>query len=248
MSLLSEYINACCGYDEQGHPAATTQFTFGMMPFSVSDEDRVEDFTQISTVCQTEAIVDIQIIDSIIKVEFDFSLDTETFVDLVHELDFYKDQLAHVTNTLNGYTQEFERAIDNEDEDAIEEMNIKFRSMSVPFMIPTIVPSEFGGEVHISFYEDPKFVFWSSDKINQLPSKLVLIFDANSLFAEDETGVYDVNEEDEIRLQQEEMYLAAEARKAEEEAYQSQYGYSNDPYAESDDSNKDSRLKGVRLS
>ena len=247
MSLLSDYVQACCGYDDAGHPAAETQFTFGMSPFAVSDGENVEDFTEITAAAQTDAIVNIEIVDNIAKVEFDFALDIDTFVELIDELDFYKDQLAHVNDTLAGYEAMFNRAVDEDDEEALEDVDIKFRSTSVPFMIPTIVPNAFAGDVHVSFSEDPKFFFLTSDKPNQMPTKLVMIFDAHALFAEDESAIYDFDAEEEIRMQQEEMYLAEEARKAEEAAYQSQYGFSNDPYEDDDDDDNDPRLKGVRI-
>ena len=248
MSLLMEYVDSCCGYDDQGRPAAATQFTFGMMPFAVSENENIEDFTEITTVCQTEAIVSIDIVDKMAKVEFDFSMDVETFADLINEIDFYKEQVAHIQNTLSEYEAELNRAIELEDEEKIEEMDIKFRSLSIPFLLPTIVPSMFSGDVHIGFSEDPKFTFFTSDKVNQLPSKLVMIFDAEALFAEDEEGVYNADEEEEIRMQQEEMAWAAEERKMEEEAYQAQYGYNaSDYYDDDDDDSTDSRLSGLRI-
>jgi hypothetical protein len=179
---------------------------------------------------------------------FDFSNDTSTLVELVQEIDRYNDQKDHVTESLNRFMAELYVAERNEDEKAMEDLQIQIRSMSIPFMLPTIMPLDFGGTVNIGFTDDPKFVFYTSDQLNQPPYKVTMIFDSSALFCEDEVAIYTADTEDEIREQQEELWYMDEARKLEEENYQAQFGYyGGDGYGYEDDEPTDKRLKGVRI-
>ena len=245
---MTEYVDAACGYDDNGLPASITQFTFGMMPFSMSENENVEDIMTISKAFQTAAVVEIQVIDNIAAVSFDFAMDTQSLVDFVNELNFYREQILHVTETVSDYQMQLEVAQRNEDEAAIEEITLKLRALSIPFMLPTIVPSVFGGTVHVGFEADPKYIFYTSDVLNQMPTKVVMIFESSQIFAQDEIAIYSMDAEEEIRMQQEEMFLMDEARRAEEEAYRAQYGgYTQDYYAEEDKYAGDGRMKGVRI-
>ena len=248
MSRIQEYIEAVCGYDSNGLPAALTQFTFGTMPFTMSETEELTDVMTVTKAFQTDALVDIQIVDNVCTVSFDFSMDTQSLVEFYEELDFYKQQTAHVANVIMGYNNELQAALEEEDENALEDVSAKLRMMSLPFMLPTIIPTEFGGTVNIGFDADPKFVFFSSDALNQMPTKVIMIFEAKQLFAEDDLAVYNMDEEEEIRMMQEEMFYMDEARRAEEAAFQQEYGLSaQDYYDEDDDSSSDGRLKGVRF-
>jgi DICT domain-containing protein len=74
-----------------------------------------------------------------------------------------------------------------------------------------------------------------------------MIFDAKTLFCQDEVAIYTEDTEAEIRAQQEEMWYMQEAKRIEEEAYQAQYGSGiSDPYDDINEQN-DKRLKGVRI-
>ena len=247
MSQLQEYIEAACGYDSNGLPAALTQFTFGTMPFAMAETEQIADVMTVSKAFQTDALVDIQIVDSICMVSFDFSMDTQTLVEFYEELDFYKQQTAHVSNIVMGYNRELQVALETEDENAVADISTKLRLMSLPFMLPTIIPTQYGGTVNIGFDADPKFVFFSSNALNQMPTKVIMIFDANQLFAEDELAVYNMDEEEEIRMMQEEMFYMDEARKAEEAAFQQEYGLYSQDYYSDDDNQSDGRLRGVRF-
>lgn len=248
MSKMTDYIDAACGYDDRGLPASVTQFTFGMMPFSIAENESIENVMQISKAFQTDALVDIQIIDDMAAVSFDFAMDTQSLVDFANELKFYREQLMHVTKSVAEYQYQLELAQQNANEEEIEEIIIKMRSLSIPFMMPTIVPSAFGGTVHLGFETDPKFIIYASDNLAQLPTKVIMMFEARQLFAQDEIDIYSMNAEEEIRMQQEEMFYLDEMRRAEEEAYRAQYGgYNNDYYAGGDKFAGDSRMKGVRI-
>ena len=76
MSKIQEYIVAACGYDERGLPASLTQFTFGTMPFSMAETEKLEDVMTVTKAFQTDAIVEIDIVDNILTATFDFSMDT----------------------------------------------------------------------------------------------------------------------------------------------------------------------------
>ena len=247
MSQMQEYIAACCGYDSNGLHAGFTQFTFGTMPFTMADTEQLEDVMTVTKAFQSDALIDIQVVDNICTVTFDFSMDTQSLVELFDELNFYKQQTSHVANTLMGYQNELEQAFSAEDADAVEEITIKLRSVSLPFMLPTIIPTQYGGTVNIGFDADPKFVFFSSDALNQMPTKVVMVFEARQIFAEDGLQIYNMDEEEEIRMQQEEMFYMDEARKAEEAAFQQEYGLYNQNYYDEADQGSDGRLKGVRI-
>ncbi len=246
MSKIQEYIAMSCGYDENGLPASLTQFTFGTMPFTMAETERLEDVMTVNKAFQTSALVDIQIVDNVCTVTFDFSMDTQSLVELFEELNFYKQQVEHVSQSITRYQSDLNIALQNEDAGAIEDVSIKLRSMSLPFMLPTIIPAAMGGTVNIGFEADPKFIFFTSDALNQMPTKVAMIFEANQLFAEDEIALYNMDEEEEIRLQQEEMFYMDEARRAEEAAYQAQYGTYNQDYYDGPEVS-DGRLKGVRI-
>jgi hypothetical protein len=246
MSKMTEYISAAVDYDASGLPASTTHFTFGLSPFSISETDDLESLTQIATVCESDAVVDIEIIDNIAKVSFDFSSEMETFLELTQEILLYKEQRKHVTESIRNIMSSLDIATRNEDERAKEEAQLQLRSMNVPFMLPTIMPVCYDGDVHICFADDPKFIMFESEQINQQPCKITMIFDAYSVFCRDEVNTYMFDTDYELKSQQEELWYADLAKKAEEEAYQSQYGYSNDLYDQEDDK-VDKRLKGVRF-
>ena len=251
MSKMSEYIDSSVGYDMNGLPASTTHFTFGFTPFSIGESEDIAELTEIKTIVQTDAIVDLQIIDNIVQVTFNFENDTQTLVDFTNVLIEYRAQHTHTIAVLNDFLNQLSVAQRNEDYPEIESISLKMRSLSIPFLLPTIIPIEFGGSVNVSFSEDPKFVFFTSDDLNQMPYKITMIFDLDSLFAEDEIGVYSGNAEDEIRMQQEEMFYAQEQRRLEEEMYQEQFGAYQSLYEQSgqeqSETSVDNRLKGVRL-
>lgn len=247
MSKIAEYIADAVGYDNDGLPASTTQFTFGMMPFQVAESESLDEVTEISAVCQTDAVVDLKVIDNTVMVSFDFSLETNVLVDFVNELETYKIQKQHVTDSLNTLMDEFEIAQQHESEKELEDVYLKMRTMSIPFMLPTILPVAYGGTVHIGFTDDPKFIFFSSDQLNQNPYKIVMIFESSDLFCEDEEGVYMNDVEAEIRAQQEELWYLQEAKRIEEENYQAQFGSNSDYYTGDAVDVQDKRLKGVRI-
>jgi len=246
MSKMTEYLGAAVGYDSDGLPASTTQFTFGFSPFSMAETERIEDVTQIQSVCQSDSVVDIKIVDDVAMVSFDFSMETNVLAEFAEELEAYMQQRTHVTESLNELMAELSVARRNEDEKLIDELEIKLRSMSIPFLLPTIMPVVFGGTVNIGFTDDPKFVFFSSEHLNQAPSKVTMIFDAKTLFCQDEVGIYTEDTEAEIAAQQEELWYMQETKRLEEEAYQAQYGQGSDMFREETDV-QDKRLKGVRI-
>lgn len=246
MSKITEYLNDAIGYDSSGLPASAVQFTFGYTPFQIAETEDIADLTQIITVCQSDAIVDLKIVDEMLMVSFDFSNEPNTLVELSQELDGYNSQKDHVTESLNRLMEELYIAERNEDKQRIASIQTQIKSMNIPFMLPTIIPVEHGGTVQIGFAEDPKFVFFTSDQINQMPFKVTMVFNASDLFCQDEMGVYTEDTEAEILAQQEDAWYMEEAKKLEEEAYQAQFGYNNDPYSEQD-TQVDKKLKGVRF-
>ena len=179
------------------------------------------------------------------KLSFDFSTELQTLVEMYQEVKNYIAVKDHITETLNGYMKQLELAERNNDVKEIEEIYTKIKVVDVPFFLPTIMPVAYDGTVHISFSDDPKFVMFVSDELNQNPYKLTLIFDVSALFVQDEIAIYEYDAEAEIRAEQEEMWYLQEARKAEEEAYQAQYGYNPNMY--DDDEKTDKRLKGARF-
>ena len=243
---MTEYLAAAIGYDSNGLPASTIQFTFGFAPFQIAETEDIADVSQITTICQSDAVVDLKIVDDVAMVSFDFSNETNTLVELIQELDAYKAQRDHVTESLNGLMDRIAVAEMNEDENELEDLQLQLRSLSIPFMLPTILPVCFGGTVHVGFADDPKFVFLTSDQLNQMPFKITMVFDSKSVFCQDEISIYTEDTEAEIRAQQEEMWYAEEAKKIEEEAYRAQYGYGSDLYDDVDVQD-DKRLKGVRF-
>jgi hypothetical protein len=246
MSKMMEYLGASIGYDSDGLPASTVQFTFGFSPFQIASTENIADVTNISTICQCDAVVDIKIIDDTAMVSFDFSNETPTLVEFVQELEGYTAQRSHVTESLNNILAQIAVAEKNEDQNELESLQGQLRSMSIPFMLPTILPIEYGGSVKVGFADDPKFVFLTSDNLNQMPSKVTMIFDAHDIFCEDEIAIYTEDTEAEIRAQQEELWYMEEAKKLEEEQYQAQFGYGANDY-DYDEAPTDKRLKGVRF-
>lgn len=251
MSKVSDYIEASVGFDSNGLPASSTQFAFGFAPFSIADTENLADVTTISTVCKSDAVVNIKIVDEVAMVEFDFSNEDQVITEMFEELALYKQQRDHVTDSLNDFMAKLAIAERNNDEEEIETINGQIRSMSIPFMIPTIMPVAFGGTVQISFADDPKFIFYTSDQLNQMPYKITMIFDAHHLFCQDEVAIYFEDTEEEIRAQQEELWYLDEIRKAEEEAYFGQYStYGGGGYYNEDDyesHSEDNRMKGIRF-
>ena len=245
---MTEYIEAAIGYDASGVPASSSQFTFGRAPFSIADTERIEDLAEITTIVQGDPVVDIKVIDNIAMVSFDFAIETETLTDFVQELEIYDQEKTHVTNSINRFMDELALAERNNDEKSFEDVQLQIRSLSVPFMLPTISPVCFGGSVQVGFVDDPKFIFMTSDKLNQMPTKITMIFDMSSVFCQDELGVYTGTTEEEIRAQQEEMWYMDEAKKMEEANYRAMYGETTslyDQYSEEEDTDK--RLRGVRI-
>lgn len=247
MSKLSEYLNACDGFDSSGLPAANSQITFGFSPFQIASTENIADVTTITTVCKTDAVVSIKIIDDIAALTFDFSNEVQTLTDVIGEIEQYVAQREHVTATMNEFRAQLELAHRNEDADKSEEIALQLRALSIPFMLPTIMPVCYGGSVQVSFSEDPKLVFFTSQKISQVPYQITMIFDAHSIFAQDEVAIYTSDPEAEIRAQQEEMWYLDEQRKAEEEAYFAQYSQVVDPYADDGGGAANNKLKGVRI-
>lgn len=249
MSKLTDYMADAVGYDQNGLPASSIQFTFGMSPFQVAETESIENVTEITSVCQSEAIVDMKVVDDVAMVTFDFSMEVNVLAELAQELEMYNQQKGHVTESLNNLMAELMLAERNEDEDAMEKIYFQMRSMSIPFMIPTILPVIHGGTVHLGFADDPKFIFFTSDHLNQVPYKVTMIFEAKDLFCQDELGVYFEDTEAEIRAQQEEMFYMDEARKIEEENYQAQFGSNAGLYGDYLDEEQptDKRMKGVRI-
>lgn len=247
MSKLSEYLETAIGYDADGKPASTSQFAFGSSPFQIAETENIEDVMEIFAVCHSDAIVDVNILDEMAAVSFDFSNDMETFGALVDEMESYKAQKDHVTRSLHNYMNEMYLAERNGDEATIDDVYNQMRALSVPFMLPTIMPVCFGGTVQIGFTDDPKFVFYTSDSAKSIPTKITMVFDVQSMFCRDEVDVYAAeNIAAEIAAQQEELWYLEETKKLEEENYMSQFG-SNNTLDDSDDAKVDKRLKGARI-
>lgn len=242
MSKFTEYLASAIGYAADGYPASIVQFTFGNMPFFRAETETIEKTMQISSIVQSEAIVDLKVVDDLVQVSFDFSADTETFLDFSKELDLYNAQRERAMETLNSMITEYKAFEDDDMNVRKTELYNKIRGTLVPFMLPTILPLCYHGTVHVGFANDPKFVFYTSDEINRHPNKVTMIFAADDLFCQDEFNVY-VEDENEIDDMQEAAYLEEEAKRLEREAYRSQYGYTNDD--EEDD--VDNKLKGVRF-
>jgi hypothetical protein len=247
MSKLTEYLAAATGYDSSGLPASTTQFTFGSSPFQIAETEDFADVSSVSTVCQSDAVVGLEIVDNIAKVTFDFSNETDVLVELFNEVQMYNAQSKHVLESLNRLMSELNLAERNGDEKAKEELQFQIRAIDVPFFTPVIIPVEYGGTVQVSFIDDPKFVFFTSEQLNQHPFKMIMIYEARALFCQDEVAVYMEDTEAEIRAQQEEMWYMDEARRMEEEQYQAQFGANANLYDDSQQQAEDKRLKGVRI-
>lgn len=247
MSKISEYLEAAVGYDSEGLPASSTQFTIGLSPFAVGEGENIDDVTQITAACTSDAVVSIEILDSIAKVSFDFTLEPNVLSEFLEELENYKAQKDHVTESVNEIMAKLHVAEKNEDQKTAEELMTQLRTTSIPFMLPTIMPVAYGGSVQIGFQDDPKFILYTTDKMNTSAMTITMIFDANDLFCQDEVAVYTNDIEDEIEAQREELWYADEARRIEEENYRAQWGY--DPTADdsNDDDDNDNRLKGVRI-
>jgi hypothetical protein len=246
MSKMTEYLESAIGFDSNGLPASTTQFAFGRTPFHVAESENIADLTTITTLCQCDAVVDIKVVDGVAMVSFDFSNETNVFAEFLEELDAYQVQKNHITESLNTMMAELANAERNDDQQLIDTITAQMRSMSIPFMLPTILPVIHGGSVQVGFAEDPLFVFLTSDQVNQAPYKVTMIFDASVLFCQDDVTIYNEDTEAEIRAQQEEMWYMDEARRIEEAEYQAQFGYNAGMY-DDDDEQTDKRLKGARF-
>lgn len=245
MSKLTEYLESAIGYDVEGLPASSTQFTIGLAPFVMSESENINDVTQITAVCTSDAVVDITMLDNLAKVTFDFTLEADVLVEFLEALENYQAQKEHVTNVVNDLMAKLHIAERNGDESAMEELVMQLRSTSIPFMLPTIMPVVYDGSVQISFQDDPKFILYTADKINTQAMSITMIFDANDLFCQDEVAVYTNDFEEELEAQRQELWYMEEARKIEEENYRAQWGY--DAMAQDDDTDSDNRLKGVRI-
>ena len=246
MSKLTEYLESAVGYNSEGLPASSTQFTIGLAPFTMSVDENIDDVTKIIAACTTDAIVDIDILDNMAKVSFDFSLEPDVLAEFLGELETYLAQREHVTESINELMGKLHVAEKNNDEEYAEELVMQLRSTSVPFMLPTIMPVVYGGSVQIGFQDDPKFILYTTDRMNTQAMSITMIFDANDLFCQDEVAVYTNDVEDEIEAQREEMWYMEEAKRIEEENYRAQWGY--DPMEDTDDNNdNDKRMKGIRI-
>lgn len=246
-SKALEYLSAACGYDSQGLPAAMTQFTFGLMPFSVADNEKIEDLTKITVVCQTEAAFEAKIKDNLLEATWDFSSDSSTFAELFGEIEFHQQQLSHVEDVLGGYMAELDIAQQNNDENAIDDVTSKIRATDIPFLLPTVVPTIYDGDVHIGFENDPKFIYFTGDKLNQYPYKLVMVFDLEDMFVEDEVEISTIDADSDYEAMQEDAYWQEEAKRLEEDAYMAQFGQGNSLYDDDDNYGGDTRLNGVRI-
>ena len=246
MSKLTEYLESAVGYNSEGLPASSTQFTIGLAPFTMSADENIDDVTKIIAACTTDAIVDIDILDNMAKVSFDFSLEPDILAEFLGELETYLAQREHVTESINELMGKLHIADKNNDEEYAEELVMQLRSTSVPFMLPTIMPVIYGGSVQIGFQDDPKFILYTTDRMNTQAMSITMIFDANDLFCQDEVAVYTNDVEDEIEAQREEMWYMEEAKRIEEENYRAQWGY--DPMDDADDhDDNDKRMKGIRI-
>lgn len=246
MSKLTEYLEAAVGYDSEGLPASSTQFTIGLAPFTMSADENIEDVTKILATCTTDAVVDIDILDNMAKVSFDFSLEPDVLAEFLEELETYLAQREHVTESINELMAKLHVAEKNNDVDYAEELVMNLRSTSVPFMLPTIMPVVYGGSVQIGFQDDPKFILYTTDRMNSQAMSITMIFDANDLFCQDEIAVYTNDVEEELEAQREELWYMEEAKRIEEENYRAQWGY--DPMDnDDDDHSNDNRMKGVRI-
>ena len=247
MGKITQYIEDACGYDENGLPASSSQTAFGLSPFLKGEAQREEDVTKVTAVCNTDAIVDIQVLDSTVMVKFDFSGEAKTLAEMVEELEEYKEQKQHTTEVLNELTAQIYVAERNGDEQTKKELIEKTAAMSVPFLLPTIIPIVHGGNVKIGFLDDPKFVLFTVDHLNEQPSSITLIYEAKDLFVEDEAGLMTGEDMDqEIADYQEEMWYLQEAKRMEEEAYRNQYGSYSDAYSQNEQT-ENKRMKGVRV-
>lgn len=222
MSKLTEYLESAVGYNSEGLPASSTQFTIGLAPFTMSADENIDDVTKIIAACTTDAIVDIDILDNMAKVSFDFSLEPDILTEFLGELETYLAQREHVTESINELMGKLHIAEKNNDEEYAEELVMQLRSTSVPFMLPTIMPVIYGGSVQIGFQDDPKFILYTTDRMNTQAMSITMIFDANDLFCQDEVAVYTNDVEDEIEAQREEMWYMEEAKRIEEENYRAQ--------------------------
>ena len=245
MGKLMDYVREATGFDSAGVPASTTQFTFGFEPFTMSDEENIGDLVQITAVCEADAIVDVEIIDGIVKIEFDFSNDPQTMDEFVEELKMFTEQTKHVTTSLNQLMAQLQLAQRNNDDESVNDIVTQLRAINTPFLLPTIIPLSYGGEVKICFVENPKYTFFVADDINQRPYKVAFIYAADAIFCEDEGTLYFENEIDDIEAQQQELWYMQEAKKLEEETYRQMYGHDNEMY--DDTQTADRRLKGVRI-
>ena len=246
MSKLTEYLESAVGYNSEGLPASSTQFTIGLAPFTMSADENIDDVTKFIAACTTDALVDIDILDNMAKVSFDFSLEPDILAEFLGELETYLAQREHVTESINELMGKLHIAEKNNDEEYAEELVMQLRSTSVPFMLPTIMPVIYGGSVQIGFQDDPKFILYTTDRMNTQAMSITMIFDANDLFCQDEVAVYTNDVEDEIEAQREEMWYMEEAKRIEEENYRAQWGY--DPMDDADDhDDNDKRMKGIRI-
>ena len=108
------------------------------------------------------------------------------------------------------------------------------------------MPVIYGGTVQIGFQDDPKFILYTTDRMNTQAMSITMIFDASDLFCQDEVGVYANDVEEELEAQRQELWYMEEAKRIEEENYRAQWGY--DPTADDDeDDSNDKRMKGVRI-
>ncbi len=189
MSKYAEYLEAAIGYDAYGLPAATTQFTFGTMPFMAQETENIEDVTEITSVCQSDAIVELEIIDDILKLSFDFSNEMQTLNDMYQDIQSYIAGKDHTTKLLNEYRNTLEMAQSNHNIAKMESIMNKIQAIRVPFFLPTIIPVGYSGKATIGFSADPVFVLFESDELDQRPYKLTMIFNVNSLFIQDGDGI-----------------------------------------------------------
>lgn len=249
MSKLTEYLEAALGYNAEGQPSSSTQFTIGLAPFAMAEDENIDDVTQITAVCTSDAIIDIDILDNMAKVTFDFTAEPDVLAEFLEELEMYQVQREHVTEAVNDIMARYHVAVRNNDEASAEELMVQLRSTSVPFMLPTIMPVIHGGTVQISFQDDPKFILYTTDRMNTQAMSITMIFDANDLFCQDDVAVYTNDVEEEIEAQRQELWYMEEAKRIEEENYRAQWGGYDSLISDGDedDDDGDKRMKGVRI-
>lgn len=196
MSKMDNYITTGTGLTASGTPASMIQFVFGEAPFMPPETADLEDVVDVHAICHSEAIADIRFMDDVAMVSFDFTQEPGILNNLFSKLEDYKHKKDQIQEHLQKLVFQYDMAIENADDEEAATLQEALETIKVPFVAVYLFPVQYDNTVQISFDDDPKFVFYTSNQLDQNPSRVTMIYDAHDVYCQDESAVYHLDDDD----------------------------------------------------